>query len=274
MNMPGAGIPEELPCVWVLAGVLCHRICDRGYECEGCELHQALRGKGFEDGADVDLRMKVAGKEWVRSASGEELREDLVSTYLDKLTEGCALHLDRAYSTAHFWIQERSEDEALLGFDCQMVRVLFPVTDFLLPRPGIWLKKGEAMGWLQRGHLILPLISPVAGEVLEVNQPLVEELKRYGFPRKESRWFIRISLHERLEETPGLLRGEAMLHWQEEKLALLADYLRKALTMGPDGDHQVGTTLNDGGEANINLEEVLGSGPFQELLDRLFPPPR
>jgi len=274
MNRPGGEVPEELPCVWVLAGVLCHRICDRGYECEGCDLHRALSGTGFEEGAAVDLRRKMAGEKWAESPSEEDPREELVSTYVDRLTEGCTLHLDRAYSTAHFWVQERPGDEALLGFDCQTVRVLFPVTDFLLPRPGIWLKRGEAMGWLQRGHLILPLISPISGEVLEVNQPLVEELKLYGFPQKESRWFIRVALHEGLEDVPGLLRGEAMLHWYEGKLALLADYLRTALSAGPDGEPQVGITLNDGGEPNLNLEEVLGSVAFQELLDRLFPASR
>ena len=36
----------ELPCVWVSAGVLSYRPCDREYECEGCPLYLALRGGG------------------------------------------------------------------------------------------------------------------------------------------------------------------------------------------------------------------------------------
>ncbi|MFO7972689.1 MAG: hypothetical protein R6U40_13205, partial [Desulfobacterales bacterium] len=49
-----------------------------------------------------------------------------------------------------------------------------------LPGPGVWLKRGEAMGWIQRGHLALPLPAPISGEVLEVNHALVAVCSVYG----------------------------------------------------------------------------------------------
>ena len=34
--------PEELKCVWMTAGVLTYKLCNRGFDCERCLLHQAL----------------------------------------------------------------------------------------------------------------------------------------------------------------------------------------------------------------------------------------
>lgn len=34
---------EPLKCIWMLAGVLTYRLCDRQYDCEHCPLDAALR---------------------------------------------------------------------------------------------------------------------------------------------------------------------------------------------------------------------------------------
>ena len=114
--------------------------------------------------------------------------------------------------------------------------------------------------------MALTLRSPISGEVLEVNDTLVAELKEDGFPRSRTRWLIRLKPHELIGDVPGLLRGESMLSWYQKKLGLVKSYLRVAADPGVDA----GRTLNDGGELNRNLEEVLGPNQFQELVDRLF----
>lgn len=257
------------PCVWVQAGVLSYRPCHRDFDCESCELFHALRGpvEGREtsgetrssatpEGASGSLNTRMIGSD----VEGE------VSAFLDQLAEGCDLHLDLPYSPGHFWLKEMAQGEVLVGFDCQMLRVLFPVEGFILPKPGTWLKRGEAMGWIQRGHLALPLPSPMSGEVLEVNHALVAEIQEQGFPVSQARWLIRLRPHEPLADIPELLRGSSMLSWYQRKLHLVREYLLNAVDPGV----HTGETLNDGGELNRNLEEVLGADPFRELLDRLF----
>ena len=257
---------HEMTCVWVLAGVLNHRPCHRGYECEGCDLHQALRGEE-----------KPPSKDGIRALPGHEVArgptrnsphpaEKMVSAYLIHLTADCFLHLDRAYTVQHFWIREDPSGEACLGLDCQNLRILFPVEDLLLPRPGVWVKRGEAMGWIVRGHLAIPLQSPLSGEVVEVNESLLAELRELGFPRTRDRWMVRFLPHEDLNAIPGLLRGEVMLDWYRQKLGLLREYLTAAM----EPRHETGPTLQDGGAPDPNLEAVLGEEAFQSLVDRLF----
>jgi len=259
---------QDPPCVWVSAGVLNYRPCDRNYNCEECELFRALQGSVPAVSAPLSPPENELGEESnsLPPPSASRGVEGVVSAYVGQLTEGCALHLDRLYSPEHFWIQEGPPGEVLLGFDCQTIRILFPLDNIILPGPGVWVKRGTAMGWIRRGHLAVPLTAPLSGEVLEVNDSLVEELKEEGFPRSQTPWLVRLSPHESMNEIPDFLSGEAMLRWYTEKLGLIRCYLQEAVDPGVD----TGQTLNDGGEPNRNLEEVLGSGPFQELLDELF----
>lgn len=261
--------PQELPCVWVHAGVLSYRPCHRNFECESCELFHALSGPHQDrkeagvarQDTQVPGRLQEAGEGRI-----DPEIEEAVTAYLTQLTEGCDLHLDLPYSPGHFWLKEAEEGEVLIGLDCQTLRILFPVEDFTLPKPGVWLKRGEAMGWVQRGHRVIPLLSPISGEVREVNHELVREILERGFPWSQARWLIRVTPHEPLADIPDLLRGQTMLGWYQRKLNLVREYLLDAMDPGTP----MGQTLNDGGALNRNLEEVLGSYPFQELLDRMF----
>lgn len=33
-----------LPCIWMSAGLVAYKLCDRGFECDGCPFDQAMRG--------------------------------------------------------------------------------------------------------------------------------------------------------------------------------------------------------------------------------------
>jgi len=204
----------------------------------------------------------ATGREVPRGTSGEKAAR----AYLRHLTRGCNLHLDRAYSPTHFWVQEGRDGEVLLGLDGQTLRILFPLEDVVLPRPGVWLTRGETMGWILRGHLALPLRAPLSGEAMETNGPLLDQLRRRGVPDAEPGWLMRLFPHEAWEQVPDLLQGEAMLFWAQAKLGILRKSLLEAMALGAEA----GPTLNDGGEWNPNLEEVLGPSAFRRLVDQLF----
>lgn len=260
--------PQDLTCVWVHAGVLSYRPCHRNFECEACGLYRALRGPG--PGMEELERDDPFGS-WELESGGatpnaEGPTERTASTYLGQLTEGCDLHLDLPYSPGHFWLQEEEGDRMLLGFDCQTLRLLYPVEKLRLPDPGVWVKRGEPMGWVIRGDLVIPLPTPLSGEVLDVNHPLVGEIEQWGFPRSTQQWLVRLRPHEALADVPDLLRGESMLSWYQKKLRLVHSALLKAV----DSCVATGETMNDGGALNRNLEEVLGPDAFRELVGRLF----
>jgi len=243
----------ELPCVWVSAGVLSYRLCDREYDCEGCPLYQALRGGGA--GAVVGS----AG-----SPDATPGVEDPIARYLAGLGARCTLHLDRAYSAEGLWMERETsgEDGALrIGMDDYTLRLLQPVESVVLPRPGVWLQHRAPCAWVNRGRLAIALHCPVAGEVIEVHScpTLVPP----------AHWWFRIIPHESVALAEGLYRNEALLNWFRTRVRAVHDHLDAAMT--PPEGRAVGPALNDGGIPTIDLEMVLGRERFEALVGTLFP---
>lgn len=251
---------RELPCVWVSAGVLSYRLCDREYECEGCALYQALRGGGSAEGTSTGAL--EAAKDVPAGV------EDPVRRYLAGLGSGCALHLDRAYSAEGLWIDSEPSGKLKIGLDDYTLRLLQPVADVVLPRAGVWLAHGAPCAWVNRGRLAIALRCPVAGEVVEVHPRPVLGPLRSG-DSAEQRWWFRLNPHESLAMAAGLYRSEALLGWFLARVRVVHDHL--AAVMTPSAGGALGPALADGGIPTLDLEMVLGRERFEALVGTLFP---
>ncbi len=253
---------QELPCLWMLAGVLSYRLCDRNYDCERCELFHALRGGG-------QGRYLEAGLTRREDASPPEIALNAaVNTYLSRLTAGCELHLDRPYCSCHFWLRAESDDRVALGLDGHLSRLLYPIDDITLPHVGVRLRRAEPCGWITRGHMAIPLHAPIAAEVEAVNEALLANVREQGSLNGGEDWLISLKAHEDPSRAPGLYRGEQTLIWYLRKLQLLKHHLRESISAGTAG--VAGATMADGGMLNMNVEQVLGRERFEALVEELF----
>lgn len=256
---------EELPCIWVLAGVLSYRLCDRNYECEQCELFHALRGHGC-GAAAVSEYLPVDEASELEPAQAAV--EDQVNTYVSRLIAGCELHLDRPYTAGHFWLRDCGADGVTAGLDGHVMRVLHPVDDVVAPRVGVLLKRNEPCGWIVRGRVTIPLETPISGEVVTVNQAYLERVRSGAVSGDGDEWLLRISPRESLDAVPDVYQGDRTLVWFLRKIRLLKRSLREVVAV--EGQAALGPTLADGGVTNLNVEQVLGRERFEALVDRLF----
>jgi len=256
---------KELPCIWSLSGVLQYRLCDRGYECEECELFHALRGGRRPSAVDATRAGDTPG---TGQEPLEPSAEELVSRYLSHLRAGCELHLDRPYSPSHFWLQRVDGERVRLGLDGHLLKVLYPIDDITLPHLGVLLKRGDHCGWITRARLAIPLEVPLAGEVETVNDAYVETVRNRGGPNGGEDWLLTLKSNEDLETAPDLYRGEDTLLWHLRTLQLLKTHLRNAIAASQDS--VVGPTLADGGAPQVNVEQVLGRNAFETLVGEMF----
>ncbi len=258
--MPRSNEPAgetEQPCVWMLAGVLNYRLCDRKYDCDACELHHALHGApGVQLSADLS-----------KTASRPRETPDLADDHVRHLIEGCTLHLDRAYSRGHFWMQSSGDGAWDVGLAAHVLRFLYPVDDVVLPRAGVRLKRGDPCGWITRGRISVPLTAPISGDVVAVHDAAVATVCASG-GQEDGRWLYRIRPLEDPEHTPGLRHGEDAVALYLETVHVVKRYLRDALES--EDVAAVGRTLGDGGIPNRNLEAVVGREAYERLVDELF----
>lgn len=252
----------ELPCIWVQAGVLSYRLCDRNYDCESCDLYRVLRGSGRA----TDLRPGRASAAAV-SRDPDGAIEELISAYVCRLTEGCVLHLDCPYCQSHFWLRRTAGNRVFVGLDGHLLRLLYPIGDITLPHVGVSLKRSEPCGWITHGRVTVPLDSPISGSVEAVNDQYVDTLIGDGRFAAVDDWMLCVAADEDLDSIPGLYRGESTLVWYLSKVQLMKQYLREAISRGGS---TVGVTLSDGGEPNPNVEQVLGPERFEALVEELF----
>ncbi|MDH3368718.1 MAG: hypothetical protein OEO17_12810, partial [Gemmatimonadota bacterium] len=254
-------VDDELPCIWVLAGVLSYRPCDRNYECEDCELYHALQGgHGGEGGMDRDaVRARAHG------APVDPRPGDTVNAFLSRLATGCTLHLDRPHSPGHLWLQSVADDTIRVGLDDHARRVLEPIDEVVLPRTGVWLTRGEPCGWIVRRRLSIPLTDPIAGEVLDVN-PRIEAWRSGPSPNDD--WLFTLRPHEHPDQVGDLYRGEHAVRWYLGQIQLLKRHLEAVVSVPQAAS--VGPTMEDGGLPTPDLEQVLGRERYRGLVSEMF----
>jgi len=128
----------ELSCVWVLAGVLSYKLCDREYQCEDCPL-------------DIEMR-------------------HLYGTASSHLTPNESVDLKEFYHyPSHGWVRPLSGGRALVGIDQFLSVLVAGIDGVLLPRIG---QKILHSGWLAKFVVedeIVTINAPIGGTVVNSN---------------------------------------------------------------------------------------------------------
>jgi len=135
-----------------------------------------------------------------------------------------------------------------IGLDDFAARVVGQIDQIELPARGRWLRQGER-GWtIGRGTHRFPMLSPIEGEVVEVNpevlrDPTLAHRDPYG-----AGWLVAVNAPAVEGNMKNLLHGRLAQRWMEESVGALHTHL------SPGSDAR----LQDGGQA---IEDVLGLVP-------------
>lgn len=219
-----------MPCVWMSAGLVSFKLCDREGECESCPFDRALRG--------------------------------LAPLPAEETLPAWRFPDDRRYSPGHGWAQLTGAGRLRLGVDAAVARLWDRPSGVILPALGSRLAAGETACWLQDGEEILPLSTPVAGTVVGRNARLLAEPGLVSRAPYDAGWLFEV------EEgaTAGSLLGPEEARDGAE--AALADFQSAAGRALSHGQERVGPTLQDGGEPLTDLRAMLGPSRYAELVRR------
>jgi glycine cleavage system H protein len=108
------------------------------------------------------------------------------------------------YSKDHEWICQEQEEIASLGITDYAQTHLGDIVYIDLPSAGTQLKQFEKMGEIESVKAVSEILSPVSGQVIEINQKSVDEPSLVNQSPYVEGWLIKIRL-KNLKELDNLM---------------------------------------------------------------------
>jgi glycine cleavage system H lipoate-binding protein len=246
---------SPLPCVWMWAGVVDYKLCDRHYQCEACPFDRAIRGHtGEEDPASRGIHVlsgtrpmfkrgsKLQGLRFCPLCAREELADSPTSWETFRLANAAFYH------PAHMWVRIERPESARIGLDDFGQKLLGRIYLVRLPNVGTRVRAGRpcviVVHQMGETHLFAPMTGVVQclNEKLRV-QPSLLNQDPYG-----EGWVLILRPERWPEPSKHLLFGERAIRWYEQEIQRLHEEIHAAL--GPvhaPSEKSTDLTLQDGG---------------------------
>ena len=114
---------------------------------------------------------------------------------------------DRRYSKEHEWLQIDG-DNATIGVTDYAQDQLGDVVYVDLPQPGATITQFEKMGEIESVKAVSDLFTPASGEVLEVNEKVVEKPELVNSDPHGEGWLLKVKLADPVEVNKLLSAAE------------------------------------------------------------------
>ena len=229
----------ERPCVWMTAGVVSYKLCDRDFDCEHCPLDLGLRGTSFPSQIELPVR------------SSDEL----------------AFPDDRWYHPAHTWAMPLDRGRVRCGIDAFAASLFGRTTALVLPPSRTRVRQGQVGYWLSETDSLVPLLAPVSGRIVRRNasvrrRPLLVVETPY-----DRGWLLELDCRQWESERSALIDAAAM----EERARDQTISIRRQLSeWAESGSRAVGITMGDGGERITEVRSLLGADRYRRMICSLL----
>ncbi len=112
------------------------------------------------------------------------------------------------YTKEHEWVRADADGTGTVGITFHAQKELGDIVYVDLPKPGTTVEVGKTMGSVESVKAVSDVYAPVSGEVLEVNETLVQTPERLNEDPHDSAWLVKIKLSAP-KEIEQLLSAEA-----------------------------------------------------------------
>lgn len=237
---PGQSVlPDDArPCVWMAAGLVHYKLCDRDFDCEHCPLDAALRGRPVPPPL---VHASLRHIPWI---------------FPD----------DRRYGSTHVWVKPVPMGRLRLGIDAFAAGLLVACRRVSLPAPGTSLARGERLAHLDAYAGLVSLNAPLPCRMQAANTALEDDPEIPIVDPYEAGWLAEVTpAAARSELTRGdLLTASDML---QRARADMQRFRRRVAMHLLDGTAEVGPAMADGGEVLSDLRLMLGTERYCKLIN-------
>jgi len=173
---------------------------------------------------------------------------------------GFKLPVGLSYHSGHAWAARESRSVVRIGLDDFAARLLGKIDHLNLPARGRWLRQGEK-GWTvgRAGHCF-EMLSPIEGEVVDVNPEILKDPSIVQKDPFGAGWLVAVNSPAADSNLKNLLRGSLAQRWMEESVATLQAHISPSC----------GVHLQDGGHAISDLLSVVPEESWEAVVRELF----
>jgi len=163
------------------------------------------------------------------------------------------------FHPTHSWAKV-TDDVVTVGIDEFTNKLMGKVQRMDIPKVGSYLQQGQTAWKLQRGKRELAQSSPVEGEVVAINEELMNNPAKINESPYKDGWILKIRPTSLRQNLKNLLSGETAKNWLENARSQFV--LRFS--------SEVGLVCQDGGELIDNAGELLTEAEWNEVLNEFF----
>ena len=239
-----AGTPHE--CLWMLAGVLDYKLCDRGYDCDSCPLDRAFREAAH---------------------CHKSAQTNIAESEPDEL-QGYSLSPGLFYHPTHLWARIEDEGTVRVGLDDFAQSLTGRIYAVDLPEEGAKVDSAHACWRVATTSGEAALASPVSGTIQQVNPKLAVHPSLINRDPYGEGWVL-IVKPSRLEHClKHLCYGHKAASMYQSDIERLYQAVTEALPESP-----VGVTMQDGGSRIKDFTSLLTADQMRQLIDSFLSVP-
>ncbi len=179
---------------------------------------------------------------------------------LPTIVSGFQLPENRRYHQGHTWALQESPTLVRVGMDDFGARLAGKIDGVTLPKRGQWLRQGQKFATLHRDGQSVDLVSPVEGEVTNVNEALIANASLSNMDPYGDGWFVSVISPDLPVSFRNLLNGSLARKWMAEAASRLQARV-PALA---------GAVAQDGGVAMHDLTAQLPTEKWGEITKEFF----
>lgn len=165
-----------------------------------------------------------------------------------------------SYHPGHTWALRESPTFVRVGLDDFAARLIGKCDSIMLPKRGQWIRQGQKLATIFRNGEKAELVSPVEGEVTNVNEQLSKDPNVTLREPYKAGWLVAVMSPDAQTTFRNLLSGDVARRWMAEAASRLRTKV-PALA---------GAVAQDGGVAVADLTAELPGQSWHEVAREFF----
>jgi glycine cleavage system H lipoate-binding protein len=265
-------IPEgENHCVWMDAGLVNYKLCDKNFDCESCPFDVIVKTQhhAFAERAMMQSEPETAHTSQHDLDASEKIFNEVIHHLIAPLKK-ISLPSDRLYFTNHSWVKKMSDGQCRIGIDGFLAHLLNPLMGVVVINTPAQIEKESPFAWIIRDDETFSLHSSVAGSAVQTNTLLATKPLVLTNDPYEQGWILMLA-PQRAEEAAAArcYSPEDFYSHLDNDIQRIESLLNSTLMKQRK---EIGSTLFDGGVRIETIEQFIGEKRYTQLLSRLLHP--